>query len=85
LRECAIRNGLPWSLPPGDHNIYADRQLRAATPGDAFRLCSSVIPNVEGVTICVRKQKASLTAGCKTVFDKPIVTTASTEKAPSPD
>lgn len=37
---------------------------------DAMRLCSAQVPNVEQVTACMRKQKASLSRGCKAVFDK---------------
>jgi hypothetical protein len=37
--------------------------------GDAFRLCSSAIPNVSAVTACMLKQRASLSAGCRTVMD----------------
>lgn len=55
---------------------YSSDQRRLCI-GDAFRLCSSAIPNVEEVTACMRKQKASLSSGCKAVFDKPVVTTAS--------
>ena len=49
---------------------YTAEQQRLCS-SDAFRLCSSVIPNVDRVTICMRKHKASLSDGCKTVFDKP--------------
>lgn len=52
--------------------------------GDAFRLCSSAIPNVEDVTACMRKQKANLSSGCKAVFDKPVVTAVS-NKVPAED
>jgi hypothetical protein len=38
---------------------------------DAFRLCSSEIPDVERVTICMRKHRASLSDACKAVFDRP--------------
>jgi hypothetical protein len=55
---------------------YSAEQRRLCT-GDAFRLCSSAIPNVEEVTACMRKQKASLSSGCKAVFDKPVVTAVS--------
>jgi len=55
---------------------FSSEQRRLCT-GDAFRLCSSAIPNVEEITICMRKQKASLSSGCKAVFDKPVVTTVS--------
>lgn len=48
---------------------FTAEQRSACTP-DAFRLCSSEIPNVDGITACMRKQKSSLSAACKAVFDK---------------
>ncbi len=53
-----------------DAQTYSAEQRRLCT-GDAFRLCSSAIPNVEEVTACMRKQKANLSSGCKAAFDKP--------------
>jgi hypothetical protein len=38
--------------------------------GDAFRLCSSDIPNIDRITACMIKQRASLSAGCRTVLDR---------------
>jgi len=38
--------------------------------GDAMRLCSSEIPNVSRITACMRKQRASLSAGCRTVLER---------------
>ena len=38
--------------------------------GDAFRLCSSEIPNISNITACMRKQRASLSSGCRAVMDK---------------
>lgn len=38
--------------------------------GDAFRLCSSEIPNISKITACMVKHKAELSAGCRTVMDK---------------
>jgi hypothetical protein len=38
--------------------------------GDAFRLCSSEIPNISKITACMIKQRASLSAGCRTVMDR---------------
>ena len=49
---------------------YTAEQQRLCS-SDAFRLCSSEIPNVDRVTICMRKHKASLSNGCKAVFDRP--------------
>ena len=38
--------------------------------GDAFRLCSSEIPNIPKITACMIKQRASLSSGCRTVLDR---------------
>jgi hypothetical protein len=37
--------------------------------GDAFRLCSSEIPNIPKITACMVKNRASLSAACRTVMD----------------
>lgn len=50
-------------------NAYTSQQRIACTP-DAFRLCSSEIPNIDGITACMRKHKSDLSAACKAVFDK---------------
>jgi hypothetical protein len=36
---------------------------------DAFRLCSSEIPNIPKITACMIKQRANLSSGCRTVLD----------------
>jgi hypothetical protein len=38
--------------------------------GDAFRLCSSEIPNISKITVCMRAQRANLSVGCRAVMDK---------------
>jgi len=38
--------------------------------GDAFRLCSSEIPNIPAITACMVRNRARLSAGCKTVMDR---------------
>jgi hypothetical protein len=38
--------------------------------GDAFRLCSSDIPNVPAITACMMKKRAQLSTGCRTVMDR---------------
>jgi hypothetical protein len=38
--------------------------------GDAFKLCSSEIPNIPAITACMFKHKAELSAGCRAVMDK---------------
>lgn len=40
--------------------------------GDAFRLCSSDIPNIPAITACMFKHKAELSPGCRAVMDKEV-------------
>ena len=42
---------------------------RAACTPDAFRLCSSYIPDASAVEACLRLRKSNLSEGCKAVFD----------------
>jgi hypothetical protein len=46
---------------------YTQEQEQMCT-GDAMRLCSSEIPDVDRVTACMVRQRASLSDGCKAVF-----------------
>src|SRR3954464_14700127 len=46
---------------------YSAEQEQLCT-GDAMRLCGSEIPDVERVTACMIRQRASLSDGCKSVF-----------------
>ena len=48
----------------------ATAEQRAACTPDAFRLCSSEIPNIPAITACMRKNRSNLSAACKAVFDK---------------
>jgi hypothetical protein len=54
---------------------YSD-EARAQCTGDAFRLCSSEIPNISKITACMVKNRSSLSAGCRAVMDR-----GDTEKA----
>jgi len=38
--------------------------------GDAFRLCSSEIPNIPKITACMMKHRADLSSGCRSVMDR---------------
>ena len=38
--------------------------------GDAFRLCSSEIPNIPKITACMMKHRAELSVGCRGVMDR---------------
>jgi hypothetical protein len=45
-------------------------EAQQACMGDAFRFCSSEIPNVDKIIVCMRKNRSSLTEGCRSFMDK---------------
>ena len=51
--------------------------------GDAMRLCSSEIPNVDRITACMERQRDYLSEGCRAVFE--VETPAATTEAPTGD
>ena len=44
-------------------------EQRAACAPDAFRLCSSYIPDPGSVEQCLRQNKSNLSEACRSVFD----------------
>ena len=38
--------------------------------GDAFRLCSSEIPNIPAITSCMVRNRSNLSTGCRAVMDR---------------
>ncbi len=49
--------------------------------GDAFRLCSSAIPNIPRITACMMQHRASLSVGCRTVMDRDLAQQSATAAA----
>jgi hypothetical protein len=45
-------------------------EQRSACMGDAFRLCSSEIPNVERITACLKANYSKVSPGCKAAAAK---------------
>ncbi|SHG07719.1 hypothetical protein SAMN05444169_0405 [Bradyrhizobium erythrophlei] len=79
VRHLGIATGLAiclTMLPATGRAFTQDDQRRLCT-GDVFRLCASEIPSVERITACMRKQRASLSEGCRRVFGKPADQSAS--------
>jgi hypothetical protein len=44
---------------------------------DAFRLCSSEIPNVPKITACMMKHRSDLSSGCRAVMDRDLAAKSS--------
>jgi hypothetical protein len=62
---------------------YTPEQEQMCT-GDAMRLCSSEIPDVDRVTACMIQKRSSLSDGCKAVFQyTPPVAASPVNYAPS--
>src|SRR5258707_845471 len=49
---------------PTEAEAYTPEGRKACT-GDAFRLCSAEIPNVDRVRACLHRNKAQLSPGCR--------------------
>ena len=56
-------------LSPTTSFAYTAEAQQMCT-GDAFRLCSSEIPNIPKITACMIKHRADLSPGCRAVMDK---------------
>jgi hypothetical protein len=54
------------TLPSAGH-AYTDEEQQACS-GDAFRLCSTEIPDVDRITACMIRNKAQLSPGCRVFF-----------------
>jgi hypothetical protein len=62
--------------PMSSQAATEEDQQRLCT-GDVMRLCYSEIPNRARIIACMHRQKASLSAGCRSVFGKPTARSAS--------
>ena len=59
---------------------YSARARELCT-GDAFRLCSAEIPNISRIVACMRRNRANLSQGCRSVMDQE--DTAATKTKPA--
>jgi hypothetical protein len=66
-----------WVWPVASRAYTAEEEQ--ACSGDAFRLCSADIPDVDRVTACMVRQQSQLSPGCRVYFrpDPPDVPVAS--------
>ena len=66
---CSIATGIALSsfCSTGTLALGNDDQRAACMP-DVLRLCSSEIPNVDHIVVCLTVKKASLSPACKAVF-----------------
>ena len=69
IRSCQllIATTLSLGMLTTVSHAYTQEQQQMCT-GDAMRLCGDAIPDVERVTACMIRNRASLSDGCKAVF-----------------
>jgi hypothetical protein len=59
------------TMVPAVSRAFTEADQRRLCTGDVLRLCASEIPDVDRITACMHKQRASLSEGCRKVFGKP--------------
>ena len=62
-----LATALPVSMGSTASQAYTPEQEQACT-GDAFRLCSSEIPDVARVTACMDAKRSQLSPACRAQF-----------------
>ncbi|UPJ48806.1 hypothetical protein IVB30_38345 [Bradyrhizobium sp. 200] len=62
-----LATALAVSISPAAGQSYTPEQEQACT-GDAFRLCSSEIPDIGRVTACMVAKKSQLSPACRAQF-----------------
>lgn len=72
VRQAGFALGFALSLATltSTQSFAFSEEARQQCTGDAFKLCSSEIPNIPAITACMMKHRAQLTPGCRTVMDK---------------
>ncbi len=70
IRTLSVLASVAISMTSFAAHAEATAEQRRACMPDAFRLCSSHIPNIEAITTCMRTNKSKLSPECKLVFDK---------------
>jgi hypothetical protein len=69
LGRAALTAGFCFLVATGARAFEPTAEQRQACTGDAFRLCSSEIPDISRITACMAANKSSLSPRCRVVFD----------------
>lgn len=58
------------SVPSSTASLAFSAEAQQMCSGDAFRLCSSEIPNIPRITACMIRHRSELGGGCRIVLDR---------------
>jgi len=71
LRQATLMLAFAVSVSALSSKSFAfSAEAQQMCTGDAFRLCSSDIPNIPAITSCMVKHRTQLSSGCRTVMDR---------------
>jgi hypothetical protein len=76
--QLAAGVALCWALSPSASQAFTEQDQRRLCTPDVMRLCSAEIPDVERITACMRRNRANLSEGCRSVFGKPAESASAT-------
>ena len=62
-----LATALSVSLWPAASRAYTPEEQQACS-GDAMRLCSAYVPDVDRITVCMIQNKSQLSPGCRVFF-----------------
>jgi hypothetical protein len=66
----ALAVAISFSAISSTSSFAFSAEAQSQCTGDAFRLCSSEIPNIPKITACMMKHRADLSTGCRSVMDR---------------
>jgi len=66
----ALTLAVSFSVLSSTSSFAFSAEAQQMCTGDAFRLCSSEIPNIPKITACMIKHRSDLSSGCRTVMDQ---------------
>ncbi len=72
VRQAGLVLALAASLSalPSTSSFAFSAEAQQLCTGDAFRLCSSDIPDISKITACMFKHRSELSSGCRSVMDR---------------
>lgn len=71
FRQAGLMLAVAFGLCVASTSSFAfSAEAQQMCTGDAFRLCSSDIPNIPAITACMLKHRTDLSVGCRTVMDR---------------
>jgi hypothetical protein len=69
------------AMAPSPSYAASEADAQRLCTGDVMRLCSAEIPDRSRIIACMHRQRASLSAGCRSVFNKPTARSASARRS----